>query len=200
MWSWNTSGRAYAIALDGRLRNVDAELGQFPDDTRRAPGRVGAGEAANELAERLGDGRSCGSASLAQTTPMVAKPGALPGDDGVWFDECQVLAPAGPDSGQEAPEDPVSRRDAGLPTSPLVDRDLMAQGEHFELLYLLSADASKADCAEALVAAGGVISVQVLNEFASVASRKLEMSRAEIREVAESSVLETRIARQGDCA
>ncbi|MDD5276268.1 MAG: hypothetical protein PHR16_09320 [Methylovulum sp.] len=34
------------------------------------------------------------------------------------------------------------------------------------LLYLLSADNRKADKAEALVAAGGVISVQVLNEFA----------------------------------
>ena len=64
---------------------------------------------------------------------MVAKAGALPGDDGVWFDECQVLARADPDSGQEGPADPVSRGDAGLPTSPLLDRDLMAQGEHFEL-------------------------------------------------------------------
>ncbi len=51
------------------------------------------------------------------------------------------------------------------------------------LLYLLSADAAKADKAEALVLAGGVISVQVLNEFASVASRKLGMSWPEIREV-----------------
>ena len=53
------------------------------------------------------------------------------------------------------------------------------------LLYLLSGDASKADCAEALIAAGGLISVQVLNEFASVASRKLGMSWPEIREVLE---------------
>ncbi len=51
------------------------------------------------------------------------------------------------------------------------------------LLYLLSGDASKADRAEALVVGGGVISVQVLNEFASVASRKLGMSWVEIREV-----------------
>jgi predicted nucleic acid-binding protein len=53
------------------------------------------------------------------------------------------------------------------------------------LLYLLSGDASKADCAEALVAAGGIISVQVLNEFASVASRKFGMLWSEIREVLE---------------
>ena len=51
------------------------------------------------------------------------------------------------------------------------------------LLYLLSEDAAKADRAEALLADGGVISVQVLNEFASVASRKLRLSWPEIHEV-----------------
>ena len=53
------------------------------------------------------------------------------------------------------------------------------------LLYLLSADPAKADRAEALLASGGTISVQVLNEFASVALRKLEMPVAELREVLE---------------
>jgi predicted nucleic acid-binding protein len=51
------------------------------------------------------------------------------------------------------------------------------------LLYLLSKEAAKADRAEALLASGGTISVQVLNEFAAVASRKLAMSISEIREV-----------------
>lgn len=51
------------------------------------------------------------------------------------------------------------------------------------LLYLLSADGNKADRAEAALAAGGIVSVQVLNEFASVASRKLGMPIPEIREV-----------------
>ncbi len=51
------------------------------------------------------------------------------------------------------------------------------------LLYLLSEDNRKADRAEAIVATGGIISVQVLNEFASVASRKLRMSYAEIRDM-----------------
>jgi predicted nucleic acid-binding protein len=50
------------------------------------------------------------------------------------------------------------------------------------LLYLLSEDNRKADRAEAIVAMGGVISVQVLNEFASVASRKLGMPYSEIRD------------------
>jgi predicted nucleic acid-binding protein len=51
------------------------------------------------------------------------------------------------------------------------------------ILYLLSADDTRADRAEQELSAGGVVSVQVLNEFASVASRKLKMSIAEIREV-----------------
>jgi predicted nucleic acid-binding protein len=51
------------------------------------------------------------------------------------------------------------------------------------VLYLLSADTAKADRAEELLAMGGTISVQVLNEFAAVASRKLRMSLIEIREV-----------------
>jgi predicted nucleic acid-binding protein len=50
------------------------------------------------------------------------------------------------------------------------------------LLYLLSADAGKADRAEELLVAGGTVSVQVLNEFASVALRKLGMSHGEVRE------------------
>ena len=63
----------------------------------------------------------------------------------------------------------------------------MSAGEDFfdthVLLYLLSADAAKADRAEELLAGGGMVSVQVLNEFASVASRKLRMPWTEIREV-----------------
>jgi predicted nucleic acid-binding protein len=50
------------------------------------------------------------------------------------------------------------------------------------LLYLLSAVAAKADRAEELLAGGGIVSVQVLNEFAAVASRKLGMAWSEIRD------------------
>ncbi|MGH7052192.1 MAG: PIN domain-containing protein [Acetobacteraceae bacterium] len=44
------------------------------------------------------------------------------------------------------------------------------------LVYLASADAEKADRAEAALAQGGAISVQVLNELANVARRKMRMS------------------------
>ncbi|MGR9105819.1 MAG: PIN domain-containing protein [Gammaproteobacteria bacterium] len=51
------------------------------------------------------------------------------------------------------------------------------------LLYLLSSDEAKADKAEQVIAGGGTISVQVLNEFASVAIRKPGLSWGEIREI-----------------
>jgi predicted nucleic acid-binding protein len=44
------------------------------------------------------------------------------------------------------------------------------------LVYLASGDAAKADRAETTLAKGGSISVQVLNELANVARRKMQMS------------------------
>lgn len=51
------------------------------------------------------------------------------------------------------------------------------------VLYLISADEKKADTADALLAGGGVVSVQVLNEAASVCSRKLRLDWSEIHEL-----------------
>ena len=47
------------------------------------------------------------------------------------------------------------------------------------LLYLASGDPAKADWAEKLIGDGGTISVQVLNEIANVAHRKMGLSWAE---------------------
>jgi len=60
------------------------------------------------------------------------------------------------------------------PTNSFFDTNL--------LLYLFSSSAKKADTVESLITEGGTISVQVLNEFAAVARRKLNMTIAEISE------------------
>jgi predicted nucleic acid-binding protein len=44
------------------------------------------------------------------------------------------------------------------------------------LLYLASNNAEKAERAESIVASGATISVQVLNEFANVARRKMQLT------------------------
>ena len=51
------------------------------------------------------------------------------------------------------------------------------------LLYLLSAETDKADRVESLLERSGAVSVQVLNEFTAVATRKRGLSYAEVREV-----------------
>lgn len=51
------------------------------------------------------------------------------------------------------------------------------------LLYLLSANKAKAERAEEIIGAGASISVQVLNEVANVARRKLHMSWPESTEL-----------------
>jgi predicted nucleic acid-binding protein len=53
------------------------------------------------------------------------------------------------------------------------------------LLYLLSDESAKADRVEELLHRSGTISVQILNEFTSVATRKLGLSLLEVREVLE---------------
>lgn len=50
------------------------------------------------------------------------------------------------------------------------------------LIYAFALDDSRASTAEALLGKGGVVSVQVLNEFTSVAIRKLHMPWREVRE------------------
>jgi predicted nucleic acid-binding protein len=50
------------------------------------------------------------------------------------------------------------------------------------LIYSISATDARAAVAEEILAAGGHISVQVLNEFAAVTRRKLKMSWKEISE------------------
>ena len=50
------------------------------------------------------------------------------------------------------------------------------------ILYLASRQEAKADRAEELIATGGTISVQVLNEIANVSRRKMGMSWVETRD------------------
>jgi len=49
------------------------------------------------------------------------------------------------------------------------------------LVYLASGDAARADRAEEILRGGGIISVQVLNEFTHVARRKMRLSWPETR-------------------
>ena len=62
-----------------------------------------------------------------------------------------------------------------ISASPFLDTNV--------LVYSVAKNDARSDIAEALLAAGGVVSVQVFNEFAATARRKLGMSWVEITEV-----------------
>ena len=61
------------------------------------------------------------------------------------------------------------------------------------LLYLASGDSTKNKIAEDLLRAGGVVSVQVLNEVVAVARRKFRMDWSEVRELLSPMYLACRI-------
>lgn len=51
------------------------------------------------------------------------------------------------------------------------------------LLYLISGDAARVQCVKEILAAKSVINVQVYNEFAAVARRKIGLALSEISEI-----------------
>jgi predicted nucleic acid-binding protein len=61
-----------------------------------------------------------------------------------------------------------------MPASPFLDTNV--------LLYSIAEGDPRTEAAEALLTAGGIVSVQVLNEFVATARRKLAMSWDEIAE------------------
>lgn len=61
-----------------------------------------------------------------------------------------------------------------MPVKPFLDTNI--------LVYAFANNSPKAEIAERLLASGGVISVQVLNEFANVSRRKLSLDWKEIEE------------------
>lgn len=63
-----------------------------------------------------------------------------------------------------------------MPASPFLDTNV--------LLYSIAENEPRTEVAEALLAAGGLVSVQVLNEFVVTARRKLAMSWDEVSEAA----------------
>ena len=68
----------------------------------------------------------------------------------------------------------------------MIARAAASTGAFFDtnvLLHLLSADTAKADRAEELLASGGTISVQVLNELVTLARERLQMEWDAIGEV-----------------
>ena len=123
----------WAIRLDRRFGHVNAQLAQFADHARRAPGGIRAPHVLDEFTDVFGDDRTPWLTALTHASPVVAEPLFLPGDDGPRLHECQDLLPARPQAREPGPQESIGRPELRAPDTLLIDRYLVAQSNKFHL-------------------------------------------------------------------
>jgi hypothetical protein len=122
---------SHPVRLDRRFGHINAQLAQFPNDPRRAPGGIRLPHRLDELADFLGKDGATGGSPLAHAPPVVTEAPPLPGDHRAGLDECQDIRPARPELGRPCPEHPVGRPEAPAINSLFVDCQLMPQCQVF---------------------------------------------------------------------
>jgi len=115
---------------------------------RSSPERIGGGHPPDQVAKLHSHGWSTGFPGTAQTPPVVPESLPPPCDHRLGLDEDECVPPAGPDSGEPGPEDPVSWQDAWSPGSSFVDGELMPQGEDLHLQGKTGASLVSKGCCE----------------------------------------------------
>jgi hypothetical protein len=98
----------------------------------RHPAGVLAGELVNQLAERRINSRPTRPSFAAPPGPVSSPRGAMPGNHSLWLDEQQRRTPVGPRSGEQRPETPIPSTEPGSRAAPLVNGELLPQGEVLE--------------------------------------------------------------------
>ena len=81
---------------DRGLTHIDAELEEFAVDPGRAPQRVGKAHIPDQLADSKWDLRSAYPRARLPS-PEQAKPGPVPADNRLWFDDHQGVQNVGRD-------------------------------------------------------------------------------------------------------
>jgi hypothetical protein len=87
--------------LDRGLREVDAQLLQFPVNPRCTPKGVGARQASDQRSDFTGNGRAAQPFPPAFPIPHQPEPGPMPADHGLGFDQGEGVSPAAPYSAEE---------------------------------------------------------------------------------------------------
>ena len=124
--------KAHQVLGHRRLRDLDAQLLEFPVHPRRTPEGVGVSHRADERSDLRGDGRAAGTSSPALPGPIQLEARPLPADDGGGLDDGDGIGPAAPQAGQQDPEQPVGGSQAWTRRGALEDGQLVPQCEIFE--------------------------------------------------------------------
>src|SRR5881409_2842949 len=105
---------AHQILGHRRLRDLDAQLPEFPVNPRRTPEGVGARHATDQRSDLRGDGRAAWPVPAALPGPEELEAGPMPPDHGLGFDQGKGVSPAAPRS---APQDPDRMKRLAIPYS-----------------------------------------------------------------------------------
>jgi hypothetical protein len=99
---------------------------------RGAPHKGGLGHSGDEGPDLGVDPRAAYRGPAGEGGPVLTEATSLPPQDGVGPHDHQGLPPTGPDPGQPDPEQAVRRTKLGPRHRPLVDGELVAQGQVLE--------------------------------------------------------------------
>ena len=80
--------RTNHVFLDGRLGDIDADLGKFAGDTRCTPRHIGRGHLADELVRFDVDSQATDPTAAAELSPVATKTTALPSKTSCQRDQC----------------------------------------------------------------------------------------------------------------
>ena len=116
----------------GPLGDDEAQLEQLGVDAGRTPGWVLPGEATDEVPDLSVHLRAPGLLRARPPAPEGPEARPMPADDGGGLDDLEHLGPAGPDTAQEDPEEPVDAGQLRAGALLLEGGDLLAEREVFE--------------------------------------------------------------------
>lgn len=95
------------VLADAGFADVDAQLEQLTMDVGRAPERVLAAQAPDQITNLTGKAGPTGLPAAYFPRPEEAKALAMPSNHSLRFDDGQCRAPVAPDSAQNHPQEPV---------------------------------------------------------------------------------------------
>src|SRR6059036_111293 len=114
---------------DGALGDVEPQPEKFPVNSRGAPQRIGRRHPCDESLDLNIDGWAARDGPGGELGPVLAEAAPLPPQDGVGRHDDESLPPARPHPRQRAPEEAVAPAHLRPSHRPLVDGELVAQGQ-----------------------------------------------------------------------
>jgi len=120
------------ISRHGGFGNLESQLEQFAMDAGRPPGRILRLHAPDQLPDLWTHLRSAPSTKPGPPPPKQTEARTMPGNHGLRLDKDQGLGPAGPQSAEHNPEQPIKAIQLRARLLALKHGKLLAKGSGFQ--------------------------------------------------------------------